>query len=121
MPAAYQDDQHTGKNIFGYVADGCSDDNFWCRNSQGHVDISTPYLRSEGLLTPSWNGRKITWDWMAAPPNGCVTTAWLRSLGMFIAALMCSGHRSASIFLQCASACRAIKTQCRKVLAHHVT
>ena len=68
--AGYKDDKHTGKTIFGYVADACADDNYWCRNSQGHVDISTEYLKSQGLLTPSWNGRKITWDFVSEPPRG---------------------------------------------------
>lgn len=58
--AGYNTDVHTGKTIYGYVADSCADDNFWCGKDTHHLDISTPYLRGEGLLTPSWNGAHVT-------------------------------------------------------------
>ena len=41
-----------------------------CRNSLGHVDISTNHLQSQGLLNPSWNGSKISWDFLSATPSG---------------------------------------------------
>ena len=70
MCAAYQTDQHTGKIIYSYVVDSCANDNYWCREDLNHVDLSKNYLTGQGLLSPAWNGRKITWSFVTTPPSG---------------------------------------------------
>jgi hypothetical protein len=71
--AHYAADDATGTVIYGYVLDSCADDNYWCRKDEFHVDLSQPYLTSLGLLGSggSWNGRKISWNFIPDTPAGC--------------------------------------------------
>lgn len=68
--AAYEADDKTGEVIYGYVSDSCPDDNWWCKTDTYHLDISKKYLESEGLAS-NWNGRKISWKYLSATPEGC--------------------------------------------------
>ena len=74
MCAAYEPDSVTGQTIYGYVADSCADNNFWCQDDTFHLDISTGYLRDEGILS-GWNGRQIEWAYLNGPPSGCVLSS----------------------------------------------
>jgi hypothetical protein len=71
--AHYAADAATGTVIYGYVLDSCADDNYWCRKDEFHVDLSQPYLQSLGLLGNggSWNGRKLSWNFIPDTPEGC--------------------------------------------------
>jgi hypothetical protein len=69
--AAYQADRHTGKVLEGYVADSCSDGNYWCQRDTNHLDLSKPLLQRKGLLDPSWNGRKVEWAFTDGPTSEC--------------------------------------------------
>lgn len=66
----FQDDEHTGEIIYGYVLDSCGDNNFWCQNDPGHLDLSTPYLQSLGLIGEHFNARKSSWSFMDGAPPG---------------------------------------------------
>jgi hypothetical protein len=66
-----QDDLN-GKVLYGVVADSCQDPNYWCRDSQGHVDISThellDMLTEWGSDRSKWNNRQVTWKFVKEPP-----------------------------------------------------
>jgi hypothetical protein len=68
--AAYEPDEHTGDVMYGYIADSCADDNYWCQKDPFHLDISKPLLDAAGL-TEGWNGRKINWAYLDGPPAEC--------------------------------------------------
>jgi hypothetical protein len=74
MCAAYQDDKLTGQRMYGYVQDSCADNNYWCQQDKYHLDISKPYLDSQGW-TSGWNGRKLNWKYMNEAPAECALTS----------------------------------------------
>jgi hypothetical protein len=76
MYAAYKADQHTGKVMYGYVTDKCPDNNYWCKSDAFHLDLRKNILDSVGM-TSGWNGRKISWDFVAGNPSGCVPSTLL--------------------------------------------
>jgi hypothetical protein len=57
-------DVHSGEVIYGYIMDSCADPNFWCQNDPGHLDVSSAYLQSLGLIGEHMNARKSTWRYM---------------------------------------------------------
>jgi hypothetical protein len=65
-------DELNGKVLYGVIADSCQDPNYWCRNSQEHVDISThellDMLAEWGSDRTKWNNRQVTWKFISEPP-----------------------------------------------------
>lgn len=65
-------DDLNGKVLYGVIADSCQDPNYWCRDSEGHVDISTheltDMLQEWGKDRRSWNNRQVTWNFIDSPP-----------------------------------------------------
>lgn len=66
-------DELNGKMLYGIIADSCQDPNYWCRDSQGHVDISThellERLKDWGADRTKWNNRQVTWKFIKQPPT----------------------------------------------------
>jgi len=72
-------DKLTGKEMYGYIADSCADNNYWCQRDTNHLDLSKPALDSRGW-TKGWNGRKVSWSFVKGTPPGCAAVhvkAWL--------------------------------------------
>jgi hypothetical protein len=77
-------DSLNGAKLFAIVTDQCSDNNAWCRDNPGHIDLHTPALNhfklpggelippyaieSNGFWTASnYNNRKVKWRFISAP------------------------------------------------------
>lgn len=61
----YEPDADTGKIVYGYVADKCSDTNVWCRLDKYHIDLSAKSI-SEYIRT--WGNRLVSWDFIDVTP-----------------------------------------------------
>ena len=77
--AAYEWDAKSGQKIYGYTMDSCADPNFWCQADTYHLDVSSSYLDSLGLLGRPWNGRKVSWKYMDGSAPGCAPSQHPRS------------------------------------------
>lgn len=62
----YESDSYSGKVVFGYVADKCSDVNVWCRIDKYHIDLSS---KSISQYVNSWGNRLVTWEFIDSPPK----------------------------------------------------
>ncbi len=66
-------DELNGKVIYGVIADSCQDPNYWCRDSRGHVDISThellEMLQIWGSDRAKWNNRQVSWKFLDQVPS----------------------------------------------------
>ena len=61
-------DEFDGAGLDMLVTDSCQDDNVWCRDVRGHLDLATSSLEKfKPGLTNKWNNRKISWHYMDAP------------------------------------------------------
>jgi len=80
-------DERNGALLYAIVADECTDDNVWCRDVAGHLDLHTPALNSFQLpsgepiapyaflvdgqwITTEWNNRKLRWRFIESPSKG---------------------------------------------------
>lgn len=80
-------DDRNGAVLYAVVADECTDDNVWCRDVAGHLDIHTPalnefrmpngdgiapyaFLQDGQWVTSDWNNRKLRWRFVEAPQKG---------------------------------------------------
>jgi hypothetical protein len=59
--------------MYGYVADSCADQNYWCQTDTNHLDLSRPHLDSQGM-TGGWNGRQVEWAYMDGAPAECASS-----------------------------------------------
>ena len=71
----FANDEHTGEVIYGYTMDSCADPNFWCQNDPGHLDLSSAYLSSLGLIGEHFNARIGEWRYMDGVAPGCALSA----------------------------------------------
>lgn len=80
-------DGRNGAVLRALVTDQCSDNNVWCRDVPGHLDIRTQalnaftlpsgtlvaplatYSEGSGWTTSAWNNRKIRWKYIEAPTD----------------------------------------------------
>lgn len=62
----YESDADTGKVVYGYVADKCSDVNVWCRTDKYHVDLST---QSISQFVKTWGNKLVSWDFIDGHPS----------------------------------------------------
>ncbi|MEU8470537.1 hypothetical protein AB0F30_21955 [Streptomyces sp. NPDC029006] len=77
---------YTGATLTLLVADRCSDPNAWCRESPGHLDLSTASLghfRKNGAvvtgLKERWTNPVVSWSFVHAPNyHGDITIGFLQ-------------------------------------------
>ncbi len=68
-------DAYSGATLDMIVADSCTDDNSWCRDSPRHLDLAEAGLNKfaingstvNDMLPLHFNNRKISWEYIPAP------------------------------------------------------
>lgn len=73
--------EEKGRTLYGYVADSCGDNNYWCRTDEHHLDVSRQYLENypdidgntRNLISDGkvWNSREVEWSYLDQVPPGC--------------------------------------------------
>jgi hypothetical protein len=87
-------DSLNGAVLYALVTDQCSDNNLWCRDNYGHIDIRTQALNDfvlagsnqidpiaqynelDGWTTSHWNNRKVIWKFMESPTSSLKINFW---------------------------------------------